>query len=117
MDTKPWHEEAPAWRQRRFDSGNRAWLSSCELDRECLAGHFSDGLYIHSLERCVWHGYLGWLRSYDWEQPVLPPKTLPLAEALRATWRGMLWASVHPRSMLGGVAVASIWLLTMARRT
>jgi hypothetical protein len=82
-----------------------------------LARHFSDDLFVHSLEGCVWQGYLTRLRSFDWEQPAALPKTAPLAEGLRAALRGMLWASAHPWSMLGGVAVATVWLLSRWRRT
>jgi hypothetical protein len=81
-----------------------------------LARHFADDLFIHSLEGCVWQGYLTRLRSFDWEQPAALPKTAPLAEGLRAALRGMLWASAHPWSMLGGVAVATVWLLSRWRR-
>lgn len=38
-----------------------------------LARHWSDDMLIHSLEGCVWHGFLGQLRSFGWAQPVTPP--------------------------------------------
>ena len=80
-----------------------------------LARHFSDDLFVHSLEGCVWQGYLTRLRSFDWEQPAALPKTASLAEGLRAALRGMLWASAHPWSMLGSVVVATVWLVSRWR--
>ena len=32
-----------------------------------LARCWSDDLFVHNLEGCVWQGYLGRLRSFDWE--------------------------------------------------
>lgn len=90
-------------------------LSWEELVRDLrLARHFADDLFIHSLEGCVWQGYLRRLCSFDWDQEVTPPKTAPLAGALRALLRRTLWASAHPRSVLG-VAVATVWSLSRWR--
>ena len=80
-----------------------------------LARCWSDDLFVHSLEGCVWQGYLGRLRSFDWEQPVRPPKTALLAGALRALLRGSLWASAHPWQVLT-VVVAISCLVSVWRR-
>jgi hypothetical protein len=79
-----------------------------------LARYWSNDLFVHSLEGCVWQGYLGRLRSFDWEQPVTRPKTVWLAGALRALLRGTLWASAHPWSALS-VMAATVWLLSRRR--
>ena len=80
-----------------------------------LARYWSDDLVVHSLEGCVWQGYLERLRSFDWEQPVRLPKTAGLAGALRALLRGALWSSAHPWYVLS-VVVATTWLLSRWRR-
>ena len=80
-----------------------------------MARHWSDELFVYSLEGCVWQGYLGRLRSFDWEQPVTLPKTVWLAGALRTLLRGTLWASAHPWGVLGAV-VATIWLISRWQR-
>ena len=91
-------------------------LSWDELARDLrLARHWSDDLFIHSLEGCVWQGFLGRLRSFDWGQAVTPPKTTPLAEGLRRVLRGTLWASAHPWGMLSVVAGIT-WLVSRWRR-
>jgi hypothetical protein len=87
-----------------------------ELARDLrLARHWSDDLFIHSLEGCVWQGFLRRLRSFDWGQAVTPPKTTPLAEGLRRVLRGTLWASAHPWRVLS-VVVGTTWLVSRWRR-
>jgi hypothetical protein len=91
-------------------------LSWEELARDLrLARRWTDQLYIHSLEGCVWNGYLTRLRSLDWTPASTPPLTAPMAAVLRAGLRGLLRASVHPWRVLG-VVVASMWLLARRRR-
>jgi hypothetical protein len=91
-------------------------LSWDELARDLrLARHWSDDLFIHSLEGCVWQGFLGRLRSFDWGEAVTPPKTTPLAEGLRRVLRGTLWASAHPWRVLS-VVVGTTWLVSRWRR-
>lgn len=76
-----------------------------------LARQFSDDLFVHSLEGCVWQGYLRRLRSFDWEQPVGRPKTARLVGALRVLLRGILWAGAHPWRVLGAkvVMILLVW--------
>lgn len=91
-------------------------LSWDELARDLrLARHWSDDLFIHSLEGCVWQGFLGRLRSFDWGQAVTPPKTTPLAEGLRRVLRETLWASARPWRVLS-VVVGTTWLVSRWRR-
>ena len=39
-----------------------------------LARHFCDQILIHSLEGCVWQGFLGRLRSFEWADVAGPPR-------------------------------------------
>jgi hypothetical protein len=88
-----------------------------ELARDLrLACRWTDQLYIHSLEGCVWNGYLTRLRSFDWAPASSPPPTTAAAATLlRAGLRGLLRTSVHPWRTVGVVA-AAIWLLARRRR-
>ena len=91
-------------------------LSWQELTRDLrLARRWSDDLYIHSLEGCVWQGFLGRLHSVAWDAPTAPPERAWLADALRQLLRGTLWASAHPWPVVG-VGITAAWLLRQARR-
>jgi hypothetical protein len=74
-----------------------------------LARHFCDQILIHSLERCVWQGHLSRLRSFEWTDIEGQPDGAQAAAALRCSLRVALWASAHPRLVLG-VMAASAWL-------
>ncbi len=83
-------------------------LSWEELTRDLrLARQWSDDLYIHSLEGCVWQGFLPRLRSVSWSEPVTPPRQAWVAVGLRRGLRGTLWASAHPWP-LAGLAVLAL---------
>jgi hypothetical protein len=91
-------------------------LSWEELARDLrLARRWTDQLYIHSLEGCVWNGYLTRLRSFDWTPASTPPQTATSASLLRAGLRSLLRTSVHPWRTVG-VVVATMWLLARRRR-
>jgi hypothetical protein len=91
-------------------------LSWEELARDLrLARRWTDQLYIHSLEGCVWNGYLARLRSFDWTPASAPPRTARMASLLRAALRGLLRTSVHPWRTVG-LVVATTWLLARRRR-
>ena len=82
-----------------------------ELARDLrLAVRWCDHIYIHSLEGCVWQGFLPRLRSFDWRPATEPPEGVWLASSLRHTLRGALWASAHPWRVLGGAA-AAVWIV------
>jgi hypothetical protein len=90
-------------------------LSWEELARDLrLAGRWTDQLYIHSLEGCVWNGYLARLRSLDWTPASTPPSTAAMARVIRVGLRGLLRTSVHPWRATG-LAVAMLWLLARRR--
>lgn len=80
-----------------------------------LARHFCDQILIHSLEGCVWKGFLRRLRSFDWADVQRPPDGARAATALRQTLRAALWASAHPRPVLG-ITATSAWLFWRRRR-
>jgi hypothetical protein len=80
-----------------------------------LARRWTDQLYVHSLEGCVWNGYLTRLRSFDWTPASTPPETAAVAGLLRAGLRGLLRTSVHPWRTVGVVA-ATMWLLARRRQ-
>ena len=67
-----------------------------------LARRFTDQIYVHSLEGCVWQGFLGRLRTFDWTPADAPPAAARQADLLRRALRATLWASAHP------------WLVTAA---
>jgi hypothetical protein len=80
-----------------------------------LARHFTDQIYVHSLEGCVWQGFLGRLRSFDWTEASAPPPRAWQADLLRRALRGALWGSAHPW-LLTGLAVAAAGLRRLAAR-
>jgi hypothetical protein len=87
-----------------------------ELARDIrLALRWTDDLYIHSLEGCVWHEFLPRLVSFDWRPAVQEPAGVRRAEASRRLLRAVLWADAHRWRVLGAVA-ASAWLATRWRR-
>jgi hypothetical protein len=92
-------------------------LSWQELARDLrLARHFCDHILIHSLEGCVWQGFLPRLRSFEWADAGGPPDGARAAGALRASLRAALWANAHPGPVLA-VTTALAWLAWHRRRT
>jgi hypothetical protein len=55
-----------------------------------LARHFCDQILIHSLEGCVWQGFLPGLRSFEWADVEGPPDGAQAAAALRKSLRATL---------------------------
>jgi hypothetical protein len=80
-----------------------------------LARHFCDQILIHSLEGCVWQGFLPRLRSFEWADVEGPPDGAWAATALRSTLRAALWTGAHPWPVLGLTAAAG-WLAWRWRR-
>jgi hypothetical protein len=86
-------------------------LSWDELDRDLrLASHWSNDIYIHSLEGCVGQGFLSRLRTFDWVPTTAAPQGSWVASGSRRLLRGVLWTDAHPWRAIGIVA-ASAWLL------
>lgn len=87
-------------------------LSWQELARDLgLAGCFCDQILIHSLEGCVWQGFLHRLRSFEWADAAGPPPGARAAAGLRRTLRAALWASSHPWPVLAATSALGclIW--------
>jgi hypothetical protein len=80
-----------------------------------LARHFCDQILIHSLEGCVWQGFLPQLRSFEWTDIEEPPAGARAAAALRTSLRATLWGSAHPWPVLG-ITAAAAWLAWGWRR-
>jgi hypothetical protein len=74
-----------------------------------LARHFCDQILVHSLEGCIWQGFLPRLRSFEWTDVEGPPDGARAAKALRKTLRATLWGSAHPWPVLG-ISAAAAWL-------
>jgi hypothetical protein len=75
-----------------------------------LARHWSENVYVHSLEGCVWQGYLPRLRSMDWSEPATQPDKVWVANLLRVSLRGVLRMSAHPWQTLAAAGVG-MWLM------
>lgn len=91
-------------------------LSWQELERDLrLARHFCDQILIHSLEGCIWKGFLPRLRSFEWADVGEPPDGARAAAALRRTLQAALSASAHPGPVLG-ITAALAWLTWRRRR-
>jgi hypothetical protein len=89
-------------------------LSWEELARDLrLARHWSDQILIHSLEGCVWQGFLGRFRSFDWADTAAPPQGAWAASGLRRSLRVVLWTSAHPRATLG--SALAVYLIKVLR--
>jgi hypothetical protein len=80
-----------------------------------LARRFCDQILVHSLEGCVWQGFLPQLRSFEWTDIEGPPDGARAAAALRTGLRATLWGSAHPWPVLG-ITAAAAWLAWRWRR-
>jgi hypothetical protein len=77
-----------------------------------LARRWTDQIYVHSLEGCVWQGFLERLRGFDWSVTG-PPSTTRAAAGIRRLLQAGLWCSAHPREA-GLIAVGAAVLLRIA---
>ena len=77
-----------------------------------LARHWCDQILIHSLEGCVWQGFLGRLRSFDWTDTATSAERAWVARGLRTCLRATLRASAHPWVMLSA-AIAFCCLIRL----
>jgi hypothetical protein len=80
-----------------------------------LARRFTDEIYVHSLEGCVWQGFLSRLRTFDWSGGAAP-RTAWAAAALRRLLQAALWATAHPALATGASVCAGAGLTTVLRR-
>ncbi|HEX7974856.1 MAG TPA: hypothetical protein VF498_10635 [Anaerolineales bacterium] len=81
-----------------------------------LAWHWTERIYVFSLEGCVNQGFLPRLKNFIWDQPILLPEEATLRiNGLRGTLRSLLWLSAHLGPLLAGM-VSGFWLLVSLRR-
>ena len=94
-------------------------LSWDEFARDLrLARHWTDQVYVHSLEGCVQQGFLGRLLSFDWSEVSVPPPGTRQAQLLRGILRGVLWVSAHPALVATAARPAAAgWISAAGRRT
>ena len=71
------------------------------------ARHFTEQIYVHSLEGCVWQGFLPRLRSFDWSD-VSPPPEAKAAGVIRRLLQALLSSSAHPVRAAAVAATASL---------
>ena len=91
-------------------------LSWEELERDLrLAWHWTDDLFIYSLEGCVKRGFLGRLKTFVWDQPFLAPAEPALwVENWRGLLQTVLWISTH--LWLVGLGILGLVLLFIPLR-
>jgi len=84
-----------------------------ELSRDLLLANRWERpeIFIFSLEGCARQGFLAKLIAFDWGQPVTPPiQQAQKVDSFRRLFRGLLWASAHPLTVL--LALAGLgWLV------
>jgi hypothetical protein len=81
-----------------------------------LARHFCDQILVHSLEGCVWQGFLPRLRSLEWTDVEGPPDGAQAAKTLRKALRATLWGTAHPWPVLGITAAAALLAWRLGRK-
>ncbi len=86
-------------------------LSPDEFERDLLlARHWTDNIYVYSLEGCVRQELLPLLQKIDWEREVEPPRqSLKKMERLRRAEQSILWMDAHPAVVLGALALLWLW--------
>lgn len=78
-----------------------------------LARHFTDQIYVHSLEGCVWQGFLPRLRAFEWDEPAAPSVAL-VAAGMRRVLQAALWSAAHP-ARATTILIGSALLIRSAR--
>jgi hypothetical protein len=90
-------------------------LSWQEFARDLrLAGRWCEDVYVHSLEGCVWQGFLDRLGCFEWAGAGRP-RTASLAEGLRLLLRAALWSSVRPRQAAFAATAVGLGLRQLLR--
>jgi hypothetical protein len=79
-----------------------------------LARHWCDHVYVHSLEGCVWQGFLPRLREFDWSGAA-PPDSARVADAMRTGLRTFLWTNAHPFATASMIATAVVAVQQLRR--
>lgn len=92
-------------------------LNWAELARDLrLAWHWSDDLYIFSLEGCVQSGFFDRLKSFEWDLPILlPTELIGRMNGLRKVLRTFLWISANLGVLLASGIGAGVLVLGLRR--
>jgi hypothetical protein len=93
-------------------------LSWEELERDLrLAWHWTDDLFIYSLEGCVKRGFLPRLKTFVWDQPFLAPTEPALwVENWRGLLQTVLWISTHLWLVALGIFGVVLLFIPLRRR-
>jgi hypothetical protein len=93
-------------------------LSWEELERDLrLAWHWTDDLFIYSLEGCVKQGYLPRLKTFVWDQPFLAPTEPALwVENWRGLLQTVLWISTYLWLVALGILGLVLLFIPLRRR-
>ena len=96
--------------------GDPSPLSWDEFSRDLrLAWHWTDHLYIFSLEGCVRQGFLDRLKNFTWDTPIFFPEDhAEVVARWRAALQSSLWLSRYLGTILASAAV-SIWIVRLIR--
>jgi hypothetical protein len=97
---------------------DRRPLEWAQLARDLrMAWYWCDEIFIFSLEGCLRQGFITYLKTFQWDQIVLPPLA-PVARVDK--WRRRLqlglWAGAHP-SILLSAGLVVWWLVSGLRRS
>jgi hypothetical protein len=93
-------------------------LSWEELERDLrLAWHWTNDIFIYSLEGCVKQGYLVRLKDFVWDQPFLAPTEPALwVENWRGLLQTVLWISTHLWIVALGILGLVLLFIPLRRR-
>jgi hypothetical protein len=88
-----------------------------ELSRDLrLARHWTDDIHVFSLEGCVEQGFLGRLKTFDWQQPTaISSQVAKMVERVRRLLYAILWASARPMLVLASL-LSLAWLFSRLRK-
>lgn len=84
-----------------------------------VAHHFSDVIGVYNLEGCVRQGFLGRLKTLDWDQSVaIPGDAVRKAEVLRSRIQRAIWIATYlPYFMVALLLAAILLVWQKLRRT
>lgn len=92
-------------------------LSWDEFARDLrLAWHWTDDIFIFSLEGCVRNGFLSRMRSFLWDQPILfPEQPAERIERTRALLRSALWVSSNITTIFAAFMCTTLGVIAIRR--
>lgn len=92
-------------------------LEWAQLARDLrMAWYWCDEIFIFSLEGCFRQGFITYLKTFQWDQIILPPlKSAERVDKWRKRFQLALWAGAHP-SVLLGTGLLVWWFISRIRR-